>query len=91
MDPVLDSMAAEGPAWVPAYLKSQPSQDCLLKTKLSTSEVFSILSHQGALVYPGTLITSEPIKKMKDIYKHFKIKCPEEIPYAPTEDEYSRM
>lgn len=66
-------------------------QDRLLKTKLSTSEVFSVLSRQGALVYPNSLITSEPVKKMNDIYKHFKIKCPEEIPYTPTADECDRM
>ena len=66
-------------------------QDRLMKTKLSISEVFSVLSHQGALVYPDSLITSEPVKKMNDIYKHFKIKCPEEIPYTPTEDECARM
>ncbi len=66
-------------------------QDRLLKTKLSTSEVFSVLSHQGALVYPDSLITSEPVKKMNDIYKHFNLKCPEEILYMPTEDEYARM
>lgn len=66
-------------------------QDRLLKTKLSTSEVFSVLSHQGALVYPNSLITSEPVKKMNDIYKHFKLKCPEEIPYTPTGDECARM
>ena len=66
-------------------------QDRLLKTKLSTSEVFSVLSHQGALVYPDSLITSEPVKKMNDIYKHFNLKCPEEIPYTPTGDEYARM
>ena len=66
-------------------------QDRLLKTKFSPSEVCSVLSHQGALVYPDSLITSEPVKKMNDIYKYFKIKCPEEIPYTPTEDEYARM
>lgn len=66
-------------------------QDRLLGTKLSTSEVFSVLSHQGALVYPDSLVTSEPVKKMNDIYKHFKVKCPEEIPYTPTEEECARM
>lgn len=66
-------------------------QDRLQNTKLSPSEVFSVLSHQGALVYPNSLVTSEPVKKMNDIYKHFKIKCPEEIPYTPTEDERARM
>lgn len=66
-------------------------QDRLSKTKISTSEVFSVLSHQGALVYPDSLVTSEPVKKMNDIYNLFKIKCPEEIPYTPTEDEQSRM
>ncbi len=57
----------------------------------ATSEVFSVLRHQGAVVYPGLLITSEPVKKMNDIYKHFKIKCPEEIPCTLTEDECSGM
>ncbi len=66
-------------------------QDRLLKTKLSVSEVFSVLSRQVALIYPDSLVTSEPVKKMNDIYKHFKIKCPEEIPYTPTEDERARM
>ncbi len=55
------------------------------------SEVFSVFSRQAALVYPDSLVTSEPVKKMNDIYKHFKIKCPEEIPYTPTEDECARM
>ncbi len=66
-------------------------QDRLLKTKLSTAEVFSVLSHQVALIYPDSLVTSEPVKKMNAIYKHFKIKCPEEVPYMPTEDECARM
>lgn len=66
-------------------------QDRLVKTGLSVSEAFSVLSHQGALVYPNALVTSEPVKKMNDIYKQFKIKCPEEIPYTPTEDEHARM
>lgn len=66
-------------------------QDRLVKTGISVSEAFSVLSHQGALVYPDSLVTSEPVKKMNDIYKQFKIKCPEEIPYTPTEDERARM
>ncbi len=66
-------------------------QDRLVKTGISVSEAFSVLSHQGALVYPDSLVTSEPVKKMNDIYKQFKIKCPEEIPYTPTEDERTRM
>lgn len=59
-------------------------QDHLLKTKLSTLALFSILSHQGAPVYPNSMITSEPVKEMNDIYKNFKLKCLEEIPYTPT-------
>jgi len=66
-------------------------QDRLLKTDYSPSEVFSVLSRQVALIYPDSLITSEPVKRMNDIYNHFRIKCPEEIPYAPTEDECNRM
>jgi len=53
--------------------------------------VFSVLGRQAALIYPDSLITSEPVKRMNDIYNHFRIKCPEEIPYIPTEDEYNRM
>ena len=66
-------------------------QDRLLKTDYSPSEVFSVLSRQAALIYPDSLITSEPVKRMNDIYNHFRIKCPEEIPYIPTEDECNRM
>jgi len=66
-------------------------QDRLMGTGYGTAEVFSILSRQMALVYPKTLVTSEPVKKMNEIYKHFRIKCPEEITYTPTDDESSRM
>ena len=66
-------------------------QDRLQGTKLSPSEVFSTLSHQGALICPDSLVSSDPVKKMNDIYKHFKIECPEEIPYTPTPDERTRM
>lgn len=64
--------------------------DRLLKTMLSTLALFSILSHQGGPVYPNSMITSGPVKKMNDIYKQFKLKCLEEIPYTPTEDECVR-
>lgn len=66
-------------------------QDRLAGTGYGTEEVFSILSRQVALVYPEELVTSEPVKKMNDIYKHFRIKCPEQIAYTPTEDESTRM
>lgn len=66
-------------------------QDRLIGTGYGTEEVFSILSRQMALVYPKSLVTSEPVKKMNEIYKHFRIKCPEEITYTPTEDESVRM
>lgn len=66
-------------------------QDQLIGTSYSAAEVFSILSRQVALVYPETLVTSEPVKKMNDIYKHFQIKCPEEITYIPSDDESVRV
>ncbi len=66
-------------------------QDRLVKTGLSVSATFSVLSHQGALAYPDSLVTSEPMKKMNDIYKKFKIKCPAGIPYTLTENERARM
>lgn len=66
-------------------------QDRLIGTGYGTEDVFSILRRQVALVYPNSLITSEPVKKMNDIYKKFGLKCPEEIPYTPSDDESARM
>lgn len=66
-------------------------QDRLTGADFSAAEVFSVLSRQGALIYPDALITSEPVKKMNAIYSHFRMKCPVEIPYTPTEDESARM
>lgn len=66
-------------------------QDRLIGTGIGTEEVFSVLSRQIALVYPQKLLTSEPVKKMNDIYRHFHIKCPEEVEYTPTDDELTRL
>ncbi len=63
----------------------------LIGTGYGTAEVFSILSRQMALVYPKALVTSEPVKKMNEIYSHFRIKCPEEITYTPAGDESASM
>ena len=65
--------------------------DRILGTGWSPEIMFSILQYQVAQIYPEYLVTSEPVKNMNDIYKHFKIKCPETIPYTATADELKRM
>jgi transposase len=54
--------------------------DRLTGSGFSVSDIFSILRHQTAIVHEEELITSEPVKKMNQIYKWFKIKCPTSIP-----------
>ena len=38
-----------------------------------------ILHEQHALVYDEEFITTEPVKKMNEAYKAFKLSCPETI------------
>lgn len=66
-------------------------QDRLLGTNFTPEKVFRTLAYQGALIYPDCLSTTEPVKEMNDIYKHFKIECPVSLPYTPTEEEMARM
>ena len=52
----------------------------LSKTSLTTESMFVILHEQHALIYDEGFITTEPVKKMNEAYKAFKIHCPEKIP-----------
>ena len=65
--------------------------DKLLNTGLTPEILFSVLQYQIVQIFPEYLLTSEPVKRMNEIYKHFKIKCPSTIDYVPTEDEKKRM
>ena len=65
--------------------------DKMQNTGWSPASLYSILQYQVAQIYPETLITSEPVKAMNDIYKHFRISCPASIPYQASEDELIRM
>jgi hypothetical protein len=51
----------------------------LSKTSLITESMFMILHEQHALVYDEEFITTEPVKKMNEAYKAFKLSCPETI------------
>ena len=53
--------------------------DELKGTSLTLESAFMLLHEQHALVYDNEFITTEPVKKMNEAYKAFKIKCPEII------------
>ena len=63
-----------------AVLKLMSSK--LSKTSLTTQSMFMILHEQHALVYDDELITTEPVKKMNEAYRAFKLHCPEKIPVS---------
>ena len=65
--------------------------DRLLNTGYSPAIIFSVLQYQVVQIFPEYLLTSEPVKKMNEIYSLFKIKCPTTIEYTPSEDELKRM
>ncbi len=54
--------------------------DKLKKTALTTESMFMILHEQHAIVYDNEFITTEPVKKMNEAYKAFKVQCPATIP-----------
>ena len=54
--------------------------DKLAGSSLTTESMFSYLHEQHAVVYDKELITQEPVKKMNEAYKIFKVHCPETIP-----------
>lgn len=53
--------------------------DKLKPTPLTTESMFMTLHEQHAIVYDKEFITTEPVKKMNDAYKAFKIQCPATI------------
>ena len=65
--------------------------DRLLDTDYSPEKIFSVLQYQIIQIFPKYLLTSEPVKKMNEIYSQFKMNCPTTIEYTPSEDELKRM
>ena len=53
--------------------------DKLKQTSLTTESMFMNLHEQHAIVYENEFITTEPVKKMNDAYKVFKVQCPATI------------
>lgn len=53
--------------------------DRLSSTSLTTESMFMNLHEQHAVVYDNEFITTEPVKKMNDAYKVFKVQCPATI------------
>ena len=54
--------------------------DKLSNTSLTTETMFMNLHEQHAIVYDKEFITTEPVKKMNEAYKAFKVQCPATIP-----------
>lgn len=52
----------------------------LQKTSLTTESMFMNLHEHHAIVYDNEIITAEPVKKMNEAYKTFKVQCPVSIP-----------
>lgn len=48
----------------------------LKNTSLTIESMFMNLHEQHATVYDKEFITTEPVKKMNDAYKAFKVQCP---------------
>lgn len=57
-------------------------QDKIADTKFTSVAMFEELRHQQGIVYDDAIVPSVAVKKMNDIYKFFKIKCPSEIPVS---------
>lgn len=51
----------------------------LASTPLTTEAMFMNLHEQHAVVYENEFITTEPVKKMNEAYKVFKVQCPATI------------
>ena len=54
--------------------------DVLRNSSLTTESMFMNLHEHHAVVYEDELITAEPMKKMNEAYKLFKVQCPVTIP-----------
>lgn len=57
-------------------------QEKLSGTKFTSTAMFEELRHQQGIIYDDAIIPSVAVRKMNDIYKLFKIKCPDEIPVS---------
>lgn len=55
-------------------------QEKLADTSFTSAAMFEELRHQQGIVYDDAMVPSVAVKKMNDIYKLFKIKCPDELP-----------
>ena len=55
-------------------------QEKLAGTKFTSAAMFEELRHQQGIVYDDAIIPSVAVRKMNDIYKLFKVKCPDEVP-----------
>lgn len=53
--------------------------DKLKKTTLTTTSMFMNLHEQHAIIYDDQFITTEPVRKMNEAYKAFKVQCPATI------------
>jgi transposase len=54
--------------------------DVLRNSSLTTESMFMNLHEHHAVVYEDELITAEPMKKMNEAYKIFKVQCPVTVP-----------
>lgn len=57
-------------------------QEKLAGTKFTSTAMFEELRHQQGIIYDDAIIPSVAVRKMNDIYKLFKIKCPDEVPVS---------
>lgn len=62
-------------------------QERLADTAFTSSAMFEELRHQQGIVYDGAIVPSIAVKKMNEIYKLFKIKCPDEISTSDGQDK----
>lgn len=56
--------------------------DTLKGSTLTVASMLAYLHEQHAVVYDDQFITTEPVKKMNEAYKIFKVQCPEVIQRA---------
>lgn len=54
--------------------------DKLNNTSLTTASLFLNFHEQNAVIYDNGFITTEPVKKMNEAYKAFKVQCPVTVP-----------
>ena len=62
-----------------ATLKMMSDRLAQSKTSLTTESMLAILHEHHATVYDDEVITQEPVRKMREAYDAFGLKCPESI------------